>query len=209
MPANETDTDCRPVFERLKALFDARKVFTDVENSSRLKKALRVRPQQMELYETGDKAYYKFGTDTRWHGPGTIIGIDNKVIFLRHGGNMISTSQSRLLKVKTSRSDTDTSLPNPRTESSQKVPLSVENRISQIGNRNTESDMDSDEEIESEESPSETHEIPLNTEEPEEIIQTENHARNKPEKKILPKKGDMIEYKNKDEERRFGIKQEF
>ena len=126
--------------------------------------------------------------------------MDNKVIFLRHGGNIISTSQSRLLKVKTSRSDTDTSLPNPKTDHIQKVPLSGGNKISQISNRNTESDMDSDEEVESEERPPDIHEIPLNTEEPEKIIQAENHAQNKPEKRILPKKGDMIEYKNKDEE---------
>ena len=99
-PANEEMTDALPVFERLKSIFEARKAFTQVENSSRLKKALKVRAQKMEHYVTGEKVFYKFGADPRWHGPGTIIGTDNKVIFLRHGGNIISTSQSRIMKVQ-------------------------------------------------------------------------------------------------------------
>ena len=93
-------TDALPVFERLKLIFEARKAFIQVENSSRLKKALKVRPQTMVNYVTGEKVFYKFGTDPRWHGPGTIIGTDNKVIFLRHGGNIISTSQSRIMKAQ-------------------------------------------------------------------------------------------------------------
>ena len=97
-PANEDIIESVPIYKRLTALFEARKAFVDVENSLRLKKALRVKPQPMEHYSSGDKVFYKFGTDSRWHGPGTIIGTDNKVIFLRHSGNVISTSQSRIIK---------------------------------------------------------------------------------------------------------------
>ena len=49
-PANEEITEVLPVFDRLKAIFEARKAFTQVENSTRLKKALKVRPQKMEMY---------------------------------------------------------------------------------------------------------------------------------------------------------------
>ena len=33
-----------------------------------------------------------------------VLGTDNKVIFLRHGGNVISTSQSRVIKAEMARS---------------------------------------------------------------------------------------------------------
>ena len=88
-PANEENVEVLSVYERLNALFEARKAFTAVENSNRLKKALKVKPQRMVVFENGDKVFYKFGTDTRWHGPGTVIGTDNKVIFIRHGGNVV------------------------------------------------------------------------------------------------------------------------
>ena len=65
-------TDALPVFERLQSISEARKAFTQVENSSRLKKALKVRGQKMEYYATGEKVFYKFGSDPRWHGPGDI-----------------------------------------------------------------------------------------------------------------------------------------
>ena len=56
----------------------------------------------MEYYENGDQVFYKFGTDPRWHGPGKVIGTDNKIVFLRHGGNIISMSQSRIMNAKPS-----------------------------------------------------------------------------------------------------------
>ena len=97
-PANEEVVNSVPIFDRLKAIFEARKAFTQIENSARLKKALKVKPQRLELYNHGDRVFYKFGTDGQWHGPGTVIGTDNKVIFIRHGGNVISTSQTRLMR---------------------------------------------------------------------------------------------------------------
>ena len=91
-PANEEYVQSVTVFDRLTAIFAARQAFTQVENSLRLKKALKVKPQRLELYNTGDRVFYKFGIDPQWHGPGTIIGTDNKMIF-------ISTSQTRLMRV--------------------------------------------------------------------------------------------------------------
>ena len=105
LPANEEIVNSIPIYDRLKAIFEARKAYTSVENSIRLKKALKVHPQKMELYNTGDRVFYRFGMDTEWHG--TVIGMDNKVIFIRHGGNVISTSQSRLIKAESVSMSTD------------------------------------------------------------------------------------------------------
>ena len=36
-------------------------------------------------YQTGDQAYYKKKDSTHWKGPGTVIGYDNKQVFVRLG----------------------------------------------------------------------------------------------------------------------------
>ena len=51
------------LFDRIKAIFEARKAFTEVENSARLKKALKVKPQKIDFYQTGDRLFYKFGLE--------------------------------------------------------------------------------------------------------------------------------------------------
>ena len=43
------------MYDQLKAIFEAQKSFTEVKNSARLKKALKVRPQKMEMYQTWEK----------------------------------------------------------------------------------------------------------------------------------------------------------
>ena len=36
--------------------------------------------------------------NNKWHGPGTVIGVDGKVIFVKHGRLYITASPSRLIK---------------------------------------------------------------------------------------------------------------
>ena len=48
----------------------------------------------------GDRVYYKHPDGHEWKGPGTVIGKDGSVIFVRHGGTLIRVHQSRLQKVK-------------------------------------------------------------------------------------------------------------
>ena len=52
----------------------------EVENSMRIKKALAARPTKKEFYQVGENVFFKYGTDNKWHGPGRVVAIDNKVI---------------------------------------------------------------------------------------------------------------------------------
>ena len=52
----------------------------------------------MEFYKLGEEVFYKHGKDNAWHGPGKIIGLDNKVIIIRQGRFILSTSQSRIIR---------------------------------------------------------------------------------------------------------------
>ena len=51
-----------------------------------------------ERYEMGDKVYYKRGDCPEWKGPGTVIGQDGAVVFVRHGGTCVRVHYLRLMK---------------------------------------------------------------------------------------------------------------
>ena len=45
----------------------------------RLKKALAERPTKKELYQVGENVFFKYGTDNKWHGPGSLISVSARV----------------------------------------------------------------------------------------------------------------------------------
>ena len=44
--------------------------------------------------------YFKRDDSNRWRGPGTVIGQDRQVVFVRHGGVFVRVPTCRLKKVK-------------------------------------------------------------------------------------------------------------
>ena len=100
-PQDEVDVTSKHVHDELKLMDTARDSWLQVDTGRRLKDAMQVRPSPLEHYEPGDSVYYRFGRDPRWHGPGRVVGQENKVIMIRHGGHIISTSQTRVFKPPT------------------------------------------------------------------------------------------------------------
>ena len=66
------------------------KLFSEAECSDKLRRSIRqqVRPTG-EKFMTGDKVYYKKPDSVQWKGPGTVIGQDSVVVFIRHGGSCV------------------------------------------------------------------------------------------------------------------------
>ena len=82
------------------ALHAARKAFVKAESSERIKRALRCQVQAVEEnFTQGDKVYYKRDDSNRWRGPGKVIGQDGKMVFVRHGDQLVRVSTCRLVKV--------------------------------------------------------------------------------------------------------------
>ena len=52
----------------------------------------------MQHYNVGDEVFYKYAKNPHWQGPAKIIGLDNKVVFLRQGRFTLATSQTRVIK---------------------------------------------------------------------------------------------------------------
>ena len=98
-PALEARSISKAFSERVSAALGARAAFVEVDASARVRRALLKKIRlQSEVYNPGDKVFFKRGTDKKWHGPGTVIGIDGKVIFVKHGRLYITCSPTRLIK---------------------------------------------------------------------------------------------------------------
>lgn len=46
----------------------------------------------------GDRVFYKRDDSNRWRGPGKVIGQDGKVVFVRHGSQLIRVASCRAIK---------------------------------------------------------------------------------------------------------------
>lgn len=88
------------VGKHIAALHAARTAFTQSECSERIRRALRkqTRSNGDQKYYTGEKVYYKRPNCKEWKGPGTVIGQDGPVVFVRHGGSYVRVHQCRLQK---------------------------------------------------------------------------------------------------------------
>ena len=102
-PALEKETYSDVMREHLIGLHEARKAFIAAESSEKIRRALKkqVRPKD-EQFSMGDKVY--FLRDNKWEGPGVVMGQDNVVVFVRHGGTYVRVHTSRLLRERESSS---------------------------------------------------------------------------------------------------------
>ena len=100
-PAENGVTITTLVQKRLQSIFDAHKAMAEVENKSRLKAAEKSsHTNKVQFYEIGDEVYYRMGSNTNWSGPGKVIAQDNKLLFIRHGRNLIVASPARVQLVQ-------------------------------------------------------------------------------------------------------------
>ena len=101
IPALSEGTTSPVVSEYLHNLDCARKAFVSMENSAKLRKALRkpVRSYCDSSFVNGDQVFYKLPNEKRWQGPATVIGQDSKVVLIRHGSIMRRVHPCRLLHV--------------------------------------------------------------------------------------------------------------
>ena len=98
-PALECSTSSVDFAERVNAAHQARQKFIVVDSSAKVRRALlRKIMVKHEVYKTGDRVFYKKGKDEKWHGVGKVIGVDGKVIFVKHGRSYVTPSPTRMMK---------------------------------------------------------------------------------------------------------------
>ena len=81
------------------ALHAARQAFIQSEADEKIRRALRCKIRASEqVFEHGDRVYYKRSDQDRWLGPGKVVFQDGRVVFVRHGGTFVRVSPNRLIK---------------------------------------------------------------------------------------------------------------
>ena len=101
----EDSSISRSFADHLNFLQQARKQFIATESDERIRRALRNKVRAAEeVYWYGDKVMYKRENNERWIGPAKVLFQDGKVIWIRHGDNIVKVSPTRLQKA--SRIDT-------------------------------------------------------------------------------------------------------
>ena len=94
----EGRTKSRMVADNLNAMHDARTDFIRNEANEKLRRALlhQVRSSDVENLNNGDRVFFKRNEDSKWQGPGIVIGKDGKQVLVRHGGNYVRVHTCRL-----------------------------------------------------------------------------------------------------------------
>ena len=102
IPALESQCMSDVVSGNLKCLQVARKNFIQAESSERIRRALKskVRSYSDEVYENGEKVYYRRKNFKGWKGPAVVIGVDHQMVLVRHGGIMYRCHPCHLMKVR-------------------------------------------------------------------------------------------------------------
>ena len=98
-PALEEAVVSDAVVKHLNALHAARRAFVKAESSDRIRKALRHKVRATETtFVSGDRVFYKRDDNNRWRGPGRVIGQDGKIVFVRHGSQLVRVATCRVIK---------------------------------------------------------------------------------------------------------------
>ena len=76
----------------------ARQAFIQSESSDRISMPynIKLEPQGMFFYVTGDILYYKKENNYEWHGPGTVTGQDGKQVSVKHGSVYVCVCACRI-----------------------------------------------------------------------------------------------------------------
>ena len=95
----EASTPSEKFAKQINSLHAARKAFIESESCEKIKRALKSKIRASEqVFNPGDKVYYKIENQERWLGPAKVIFQDGKVVFVRHGAVWIKVSPNRLVK---------------------------------------------------------------------------------------------------------------
>ena len=76
------------VRNNLNIMHVARKAYVAAESSEKIRRALRMKLRVSNdiIVENGESVFYRRENYKGWKGPGTVVGRDNKLVIVRHGG---------------------------------------------------------------------------------------------------------------------------
>ena len=102
LPSLTRTTSSEIVRKNLEAIHNARKNFIQAENSSKIRRALghKTRTYSEQIFEAGEKVYFKIPTVKGWKGPARVLGNDGYTIVVKQGGSIHKCHRSNVMKIK-------------------------------------------------------------------------------------------------------------
>ena len=98
-PALEGKTMSEVFAKHLNCLHSSRQLFIQSESNERIRRALRHKIRASnEIYEKGTEVFYKKDGNSQWLGPAKVLAQDGKLIFVRHGNQLMRIAPNRLIK---------------------------------------------------------------------------------------------------------------
>ena len=98
-PALEDKTMSEIFAKHLNCLHSSRQLFIQSESDERIRRALRHKIRACnEQFEKGVEVFYKKDSSERWLGPAKVIAQDGKLVFIRHGNQLLRVAPNRLVK---------------------------------------------------------------------------------------------------------------
>ena len=98
-PALEERTMSEVFARHLNCLHLSRQLFIQSESDERIRRALRHKIRvSNEQYKKGDEVFYKKDSNPRWLGPAKVLAQDGKLVFVRHGSQLMRIAPNRLIK---------------------------------------------------------------------------------------------------------------
>ena len=99
LPALETPCQSEVVHQKRSAIHSARKAYIEAESSEKISRALKhqTRSSTPHIFQNGDSVYYKRDSSKQWKGPGTVIGIQNQTIIIKHGSVYVRVHPCRVM----------------------------------------------------------------------------------------------------------------
>ena len=72
------------------------------EAERKIKRALRhkIRKQEAEEINVGEKIYYKKNKEDKWRGPARVLGKEGKTVLVKQGSDIRETIRSHVIKVR-------------------------------------------------------------------------------------------------------------
>ena len=106
-PALEGKTMSEIFAKHLNCLHSARQLFIQSESDERIRRALRHKIRACnEQYEKGVEVFYKKDSNPLWLGPAKVVAQDGKLVFVRHGNQLLRVAPNRLIRRYPDNSDT-------------------------------------------------------------------------------------------------------
>ena len=101
VPALEHCTRSELVRNTINVMYSARKGFVASEASEKIRRALRMKMRVSNnlVVNNGDSVYFRRLNYKGWKGPGTVVARDNKLIMVRHGGELYRVPLCDILPV--------------------------------------------------------------------------------------------------------------